>query len=409
MEETYINIINTIANLYSEEYLSKMHQYFKENEINSNDISSFVMNPKELIIYLGRNFIAIENCSNPYINEDKEQFDCNIKLRDYSKEDIDTCQFIQKIIGFNFDSTSGVKIPLSGIKEGLIIPTNAGMDKLIDLKWNFAAYSDPMIGFNTSIDIEKDAFLRLVNCRFYDEQNGNLKTRLIKWIDFIPCEYNKADHDKGYDVFKIDYSIYKYLWKIDMFYKYPIPNNRNIEKLQRVNEFIEYFANSQNSETDITNILAKKEYKFILCMGFMGKDIFDQVECRWQSERKANIIPDFFVVKSNGFADIVEFKLPKIKGKTIVGSENRERFNAQIQSYIAQTRSYANYFDDPNNRKWFEENYGFKVYRPKRYLVIGRRSEFDIDIWYDIKSEYSNLEIVNYDDLVDTVISQLYI
>ena len=49
-----------------------------------------------------------------------------------------------------------------------------------------------------------------------------------------------------------------------------------------------------------------------------------------------------------------------------------------------------------------------KVYKPKRYLVVGRRNDFECDEWIEIKSDYTDVEIVTYDDLVDTVVSQFY-
>lgn len=121
------------------------------------------------------------------------------------------------------------------------------------------------------------------------------------------------------------------------------------------------FGNSENSEPTITSFLAQQENHFILNMGFMGTGVHSQVKCEWQSEEKDEIIPDFFVVRANGYADIVEFKLPKVKRNTVVGRNNREQFSAEINSYIAQTRVYRSYFEDPNNRRWFEKKYGFKV------------------------------------------------
>lgn len=47
-------------------------------------------------------------------------------------------------------------------------------------------------------------------------------------------------------------------------------------------------------------------------------------------------------------------------------------------------------------------------YKPKRYLVVGRRNDFECDEWIEIKSDYTDVEIVTYDDLVDTVVSQFY-
>ncbi|KVF18807.1 hypothetical protein WJ07_25035 [Burkholderia vietnamiensis] len=143
-------------------------------------------------------------------------------------------------------------------------------------------------------------------------------------------------------------------------------------------------------------------------MRFGAQSARAELLCEWQSEERKAIKPDFFVVQSNGYADIVEFKLPDIGKKTVTGSENREAFAAWLNSYIAQTRVYATYFDDPNNRRWFEEKYGFKVYKPRRWLIVGRRSDFTSEIWREIISDYRDLEILTFDDLIDGVVAQFY-
>ena len=159
---------------------------------------------------------------------------------------------------------------------------------------------------------------------------------------------------------------------------------------------------------NITNPLAV-EVKYILTMHFGATDIYAELECEWQSEDRDNIKPDFFVLSPNGYADIVEFKLPELKSSTIVGKVNRETFSAEVNSYISQTRSYETYFDDPNNRRWFEEKYGFKVHKPRRILIVGRRSDFSSDEWREIQADYRNIEIISFDDLVDGVVAQFYL
>ena len=405
-ENCYIKFASELLSTISKIYWGRMFKYIKENSIDYNKVNCFILNPESISLYLSKKFIAIEYCGNPYENDIKEVSRKEILVSDYTKEDLTTKQFVEKIVGFKNEGV--LSMPLSsGLYEDLVIPTNAGADKLIELNWNFFA-QDSIIGLNANgIDIFDGSFVRLINCKFFDEHNGDLKTRIIKWIDFIPYEYNEPDEGEV-DEFKIDLSIYDKLWYSDMLYQYPKPTEFKYSKLPQINRFIELFADSSNSETDITSFLAEKENKFILNMGFGGTKIHDQVICEWQSENKNNIKPDFFVTKANGYADIIEFKLPSFKGNSIVGRTNREQFSAEIQAYISQTRVYASYFDDPNNRKWFEERYGFKVYKPKRYLVVGRRKDFKNDEWVEIKADYNNLEIITYDDLVDTVIAQFY-
>lgn len=407
-KKIYSDLVCQLLSSISEVYWTRMCNYIEENNVAHKDVNCFLLNPESMVIYFGQKFIAIEYCGNPYLEDFQTVTMRNITVRDFTKEKLSTKQFIEKIIGFKYDGTSNINLPLfAGEYEDLIVPTNNGIDKLIELKWNFAA-QDSVVSINsTGLDIADNQFVRLINTRFFDEQKGDLKTRIIKWIDFLPCYYNEPDEGE-LDEIGFSVSIYDKLWYHDMLYKYPRPNDFKFSKLPQINRFIEFWGDSNYSEPEITSFLARDENKFILNMGFMGVGVYNEVLCEWQSEERENIKPDFFVLRANGYADIIEFKLPNMKSNSITGRNNREHFSSELNTYIAQTRVYATYFDDPNNRKWFEKKYGFKVYKPKRYLVIGRRNDFEMDEWIEIRADYNNLEIITYDDLVDTVISQFY-
>lgn len=407
-KKIYSDLVCQLLSSISEVYWTRMCNYIEENNVAHKDVNCFLLNPESMVIYFGQKFIAIEYCGNPYLEDFQTVTMRNITVRDFTKEKLSTKQFIEKIIGFKYDGTSNINLPLfAGEYEDLIVPTNNGIDKLIELKWNFAA-QDSVVSINsTGLDIADNQFVRLINTRFFDEQKGDLKTRIIKWIDFLPCYYNEPDEGE-LDEIGFSVSIYDKLWYHDMLYKYPRPNDFKFSKLPQINRFIEFWGDSNYSEPEITSFLARDENKFILNMGFMGVGVYNEVLCEWQIEERENIKPDFFVLRANGYADIIEFKLPNMKSNSITGRNNREHFSSELNTYIAQTRVYATYFDDPNNRKWFEKKYGFKVYKPKRYLVIGRRNDFEMDEWIEIRADYNNLEIITYDDLVDTVISQFY-
>lgn len=407
-KKIYSDLVCQLLSSISEVYWTRMCNYIEENNVAHKDVNCFLLNPESMVLYFGQKFIAIEYCGNPYLEDFQTVTTRNITVRDFTKEKLSTKQFIEKIIGFKYNGTSNINLPLfAGEYEDLIVPTNNGMDKLIELKWNFAA-QDSVVSINsTGLDIADNQFVRLINTRFFDEQKGDLKTRIIKWIDFLPCYYNEPDEGE-LDEIGFSVSIYDKLWYHDMLYKYPRPNDFKFSKLPQINRFIEFWGDSNYSEPEITSFLARDENKFILNMGFMGVGVYSEVLCEWQSEERENIKPDFFVLRANGYADIIEFKLPNMKSNSVTGRNNREHFSSELNTYIAQTRVYASYFDDPNNRKWFEKKYGFKVYKPKRYLVIGRRNDFEMDEWIEIRADYNNLEIITYDDLVDTVISQFY-
>jgi hypothetical protein len=50
-----------------------------------------------------------------------------------------------------------------------------------------------------------------------------------------------------------------------------------------------------------------------------------------------------FLFCANGYADIIEIKLPNIKYISIVGKNNREYFNSELNTYMTQTRVYATF------------------------------------------------------------------
>lgn len=142
-------------------------------------------------------------------------------------------------------------------------------------------------------------------------------------------------------------------------------------------------------------------------MAFGATNIYAEKECIWQSEQRKAIRPDFFIESPNR-VDIVEFKLPTMKNNSVVGRENRESLCSQLNSYVAQTRTYANYFNDPNNRIWVQEKYGIDVYKPRRILIIGRRTDFNRKEWKEIVADYDNFDVITFDDLVDKVVAQFY-
>jgi len=41
-------------------------------------------------------------------------------------------------------------------------------------------------------------------------------------------------------------------------------------------------------------------------------------------------------------------------------------------------------------------------------LVVGRRDDFDSDVWREIVADHQDLEIMTYDDLIDGVVVQFY-
>lgn len=411
-----VDLVEKIAFEISHKYLLPMKGYVKEKQMPEKDANTLMMNLTKLIFYIGRDFIAVEYMDEILPKDTKEllgEDNLLVQAFDYSDEELSVQQFICKVLGLKLsDYNPTISLaPESQDIADLFLPTNDAVNKLAELGYNFTA-EESFTGLNSGfIDFCKGRFHRLINCRFHYVENDNLKTRIAKWIDFYPCkcEEEDIDGDRYLQSFQCYLPKYDELWKKDLFYKLPIPVEGKYSKLPIINRFIEVFGDRDNKETDITSFLAEKGNSFILLMTFSGITLKSQLLCIWQDdEKRKDLKPDFFIVKANGTADIIEFKLPSLKNKAIVGTENRETFSAELSSYIAQLSVYAEYFDDSANRKWFEKKYGFTVYKPRKYLVVGRRSDFSSDEWQKIKARYSDVEIYTYDDIVDTVVSFLY-
>jgi hypothetical protein len=396
-------IVMTFLEQLMRNHLGPIYHYVKNNPELIKTVTGFLLAHEKIVIYIGRTHIGVEYIGSESLTELKEESNIEIQYHDYSTKD---CNLLELIIGFEYDSTGRIRMPLPPINEDLLLPTNRGWDKLSDLGWNFAA-QDSIMAFNTPCPEPTDGqFTRIINGMFFDADESGLKTRRIKWLDLIPIKFKENDDET--EIISFNLSPMQRFVEHDARYIYPMPQDYRAVKLPKINKFIEKWGDDNSSETDITNFLSQKDNEFILSMKFGATEIHSELTCEWQSENKNNIRPDFFVVQPNGYADIIEFKLPHLSKKTVVGTKNRETFGAWLNSYISQTRVYSSYFDDPNNRTWFEKKYGFKVHKPRRVLVVGRRNDFDSDVWREIMHDYKDIDILTFDDLVDGVAVQFY-
>ncbi|WP_162488220.1 Shedu anti-phage system protein SduA domain-containing protein [Azospirillum lipoferum] len=382
-------------------YYQPLYNFLSHNPHLISKFTGFLLNPEYISVYWGKTHVAVEYSGSEVIDRLPEEGVGDIKISILFNTD----NILEDIIGFKSDSNSNFEIPLAEMNEDMIFPTNRGWEKMHNLGWNVEAqnnytffnmrYPKPQIG----------KFCRIVNSRFFDADETGLIVRHIKWMDFFPIFTERRD---GALLFGFNISNVRRLVENDAKYIYPMPDDFKYVQLPKINRFIEIWGNRRNRETDITSFLSKPENEFILTMKFGATRIASELICEWQSERRESIKPDFFVIHPDGYADIVEFKLPDIAGDVIVGRKNRESFSAWLNSYISQTRNYAEYFDDPNNRKWFFDKYGFNVIKPRRWVVVGRRGDFEGDIWRKIVSDYRDISIMNFDDLVDGVSAQFY-
>ena len=362
--------------------------------------------PTEVVLHLGKTHIGIEYYGPERMEELPEgrSFHLTTRVLDYS---LSPDNFFDQVVGFR-DAAADNRTPVIGFLEDFVLPTNAAFDELRSLGWNFAAQEMMMVLNASGFFVPEGKWARLVNAFFFAKDAHGLQTRHIKWIEFVPLTYDDSDLDT--DKFTIDFRPFSRMIEHDLQYVYPMPSKHDFRygKLPRINQFIELFGRSTTPEPAITSFLAEPDHQFILLMKFGARELHSELLCEWQSEARDAIRPDFFVVQPNGYADIIEFKLPNLKRSPVVGTTNRETLSAELASYVAQTRVYRAYFDDPNNRRWFRAKYGFDVYKPRRILVVGRRSDLTAEVWREIIDDFHDFEVLTYDDLVDGVVSQFY-
>ncbi len=402
----YEHLAETILQERMQRQIIPLWRMAKENPILLQSLAGFLLKPEKIVVHMGKNHIAIESYGPERINHvPTGSAVLNVSVLDYS---LSSDNFFDRVIGFEYPD-AGLRMPLMGLAEEIVAPTIRGFEKLQELGWNLTGQESHMFLNTGSFTVPDKQFARISNSFFYDENDGRLVTRHIKMIDFIPIAYD--DHsDPEYDTFTFIPEIFDYLLQADKQYVYPLPpaGDYRSNLLPKVNRFIEIWGGVSN-ETEITAFLESPKNQFILSMNFGAAAIKGQVKCIWQGDKKRpDLIPDFFVVKPNGFADILEFKLPNLKGGAVVGRRNRESLSAEISSYISQTRVYERYFEDPRNREWFKKQYGFDVYKPRRILVLGRRSDFVVDEWREVISDFPLVEVHTYDDIVDGVVAQFY-
>jgi hypothetical protein len=282
--EPYIDILNNIGKIY----YYPLREYLHSNQHLIKTFTAFLLSPQHISIYIGRAHIAIEFFGNEKSNSIPDENELSLSCFDYS---IDTEPLLDRIIGFSYDSTmkGGFKFPLPPFSEDLILPTNNGIDELLKLKWNFVAQNG-VIGINSpGFEIYEGQSCRIINGRFYDADEHGLKTRHIKWIDFLPI--SRIDNGDYTEILKINTSMLTDTIPHVAHYTYPEPSKEDFKnfKLPRINRFIEIIGTKESSETAITSFLESSDNKFILTMGFMAKEIYGQVICNWQSQDRPAI------------------------------------------------------------------------------------------------------------------------
>jgi cold shock CspA family protein/quinol monooxygenase YgiN len=118
-------------------------------------------------------------------------------------------------------------------------------------------------------------------------------------------------------------------------------------------------------------------------------------------EEGGALIPDFVLepIGNNPLCDILELKLPSVS--PFILKQRRMRYSAAVLEACAQLRQYSHFFEDAKNRRLVKERYGLSAYRPRMFVVIGRRGNLDPISIRLIQSDTPSLLFRTYDDVVE--------
>jgi hypothetical protein len=284
--------------------------------------------PDKIAVYIGNTHLAVEYFGPAHVS-DKLSGETIITVTDYRGDG----DLISDIIGMKFQGT-GFKLPLaaSDLYWNLFLPTSAdAITLMMEIGWDLTA-ENMAFGMNTGgLSLPEDDFARMVNCFFYSAENERLKTRRIQWIDFLPLTITDVD-DETEDISVRLWPDMEHVVNHDVRIQFPRPALFENDRLALLNRFREVILTPNITEPQITAWLAQPANQFILKMSLPAVHLLDQRKCVWVSDPSRDaIMPDFFAIRANGYADIVEFKLPELKGAAIVGKMNREAFSAEVR------------------------------------------------------------------------------
>lgn len=252
-----------------------------------------------------------------------------------------------------------------------------------------------MIDFNS---IKKPTAFN--NCTFfYTDQTDTLKIRHIDFMEIWP--FLKDDTKEG--ILYHDEDSYPTLAKYIIETTRP-PYDVKLHKI--LNDFIELISLESTIETDITTFIECHPELLQLAFGF--KQLNPQKILKWQDRSGIpDLKPDFLPEDMSGYCNILDFKLPRLKSKPIVGKVNREQPSFEIDSCVAQLEKYDEYCSQHVHQEWLEKEYNIKINTPRKYIIIGHSKDFSPDDRQRLRKN-RDTTFFTYDEFIEMTRYQLY-
>jgi len=119
--------------------------------------------------------------------------------------------------------------------------------------------------------------------------------------------------------------------------------------------------------------------------------------------------PDFIAQNKNSLYEIFEVKTPFSKKIIIDSNKYRERFAAEVISYIKQTIVYEDYFSrNPENRIAFKNKFGLDIQEDLDIkIIIGLNTNFDKrKVHKECRAYKYKIDIISFDEILERLKSE---
>jgi hypothetical protein len=379
------NVIFDIARTLNDAVFDKIYDILKQNSSLRKNLNPAFPFPRELRIGFLQEYLVVEYLGPEQSNEKplKVTYVWRETLLDFLEIDIAHL------------NTPRLLIP-NGI-ENCNLFLGDSLNPLSNYLYNFVSGRDySLINGIFDFDSIKEPIHISNSTFFWTDEAGALKIRRIDFLEVWPARPERWVYPRTKESFSefaefiIQCSVPTYEVKLH----------------ETLNRFIELIHVADIAETTVTKFLA--EHPEILQLALGANRLNPQVLLEWQyPTNKDNLQPDFMPVGMDGYADIVEFKLPYLKSKPIVGSDTRSHPSYEIDSALAQLDEYDYWCSQEIHQKWLLENKNIKVKNPQRYLIIGHSKDFPAEERQKLRSR-RNTVVLTYDEFIQMARFQLY-
>jgi len=169
--------------------------------------------------------------------------------------------------------------------------------------------------------------------------------------------------------------------------------------LKKAADELEALMNDKNTKEEELQDFFERNPEFIL------NDEYKKAHPKVVLEKKkdGSLVPDFILEPYNieRLCDVLDLKLPS--AKVWILKKNRPRFSQSVFDAIAQLREYSQFFDEEENRMSILNKYGLISYRPKLFVIIGRKGKVDPLVRRRIEVGFHDVAVFTYDDIIERI------